>query len=390
MSQGPLALGMVLKDRLSFRPKKIRDLAGFKAILAKAKAVEKRLVAASRGRADMAYGYYPGCSLEHSAAAYDDSTRAVARALGIDLVELDDWNCCGATEYIGLSRTGAYALIGRNLALAEAQLAGKNGGTKAVLAAPCSACFLNLSKAEHYVESHPDLADQMNEALAAGGLHHTPGTVEVRHLVEVLVTDLGFEAIRGKVQRPLHALRIAPYYGCLLTRPQIPGHVMDEAEYPTFLDDLLRALGAEVVDFPLKTHCCGGHMTQISADTANALLHRLLKNAAEYRADVIATVCPMCQLNLDAYQSQVNRAYGTDFELPILYFTQLMGLAFGLPAGALGLGKEIVSAGKALAKVGVAAPAPAPAPAKTLARKKGDKTLPMPRKKAPRGRVRAS
>jgi heterodisulfide reductase subunit B len=131
-------------------------------------------------------------------------------------------------------------------------------------------------------------------------------------------------------------------------------------------------------------------MTQISADTANALLHRLLKNAAEYRADVIATVCPMCQLNLDAYQSQVNRAYGTDFELPILYFTQLMGLAFGLPAGALGLGKEIVSAGKALAKVGVAPPAPAPAPAKPLARKKGDKTLPMPRKKAPRGRVRAS
>jgi heterodisulfide reductase subunit B len=338
----------------------------------------------------MVYGYYPGCSLEHSAAAYDDSTRAVARAMGIDLVELDDWNCCGATEYIGLSRTGAYALIGRNLALAEAQLAGRNGGTKAVLAAPCSACFLNLSKAEHYAESHPDLADQMNEALAAGGLHHTPGTVEVRHLVEVLVTDVGLEAIRAKVERPLHALRVAPYYGCLLTRPQIPGHVMDEAEYPTFLDDLLRALGAEVVDYPLKTHCCGGHMTQISADTANALLHRLLRNAAEYRADLIATVCPMCQLNLDAYQSQVNRAYGTDFELPILYFTQLMGLAFGLPAGALGLGKEIVSAGRALAKVGVAPPLPPPAPAKPLARKKGDKALPMPRKRAARGRARTS
>jgi len=337
----------------------------------------------------MAYGYYPGCSLEHSAAAYDDSTRAVARALGVDLVELDDWNCCGATEYIALSRTGAYALIGRNLALAEAQLAGKNGG-KAVVAAPCSACFLNLSKTEHYIESYPDLANQMNEALAAGGLHHTPGTVEVRHLVEVLVTDVGLDAIRAKVQRPLAALRVAPYYGCLLTRPQIPGHVMDEAEYPTFLDDLLRALGAEVVDFPLKTHCCGGHMTQISAETSNALLHRLLANAAEYRADLIATVCPMCQLNLDAYQSQVNRAYGTDFELPILYFTQLMGLAFGLEAGALGLGKEIVSAEKALAKVGVERPAPPPAPAKPAHRKKGDKALPMPRRKAHRGRARTS
>jgi heterodisulfide reductase subunit B len=338
----------------------------------------------------MAYGYYPGCSLEHSAAAYDDSTRAVARAMGVDLVELDDWNCCGATEYIALSRTGAYALVGRNLALAEAQLAGKNGGGKAVLAAPCSACFLNLSKTEHYAETHPDLADEMNAALAAGGLHHTPGTVEVRHLVEVLVTDVGLEAIRARVQRSLHALRVAPYYGCLLTRPQIPGHVMDEAEYPTFLDELLRALGAEVVDFPLKTHCCGGHMTQISADTSNVLLHRLLKSAAEYRADLIATVCPMCQLNLDAYQSQVNRAYGTDFELPILYFTQLMGLAFGLDAASLGLGKEIVSAGKALAKVGVERPAPPPAPAKPAARKKGDKTLPMPRRRTHRGRARTS
>jgi heterodisulfide reductase subunit B len=336
----------------------------------------------------MAYGYYPGCSLEHSAAAYDDSTRAVAKALGVDLVELDDWNCCGATEYIALSRTGAYALIGRNLALAERQVPRRNG--KAVLAAPCSACFLNLSKAEHYVAAYPDLADQMNDALAAGGLHYTPGSVEVRHLVEVLVTDLGYDAIRAKVQRPLSALRVAPYYGCLLTRPQIPGHGVDDAEYPTFLDDLLHALGADVVDFPLKTHCCGGHMTQISADTANALLHRLLKNAAEYQADLIATACPMCQLNLDAYQAQVNRAYDTNFELPILYFTQLMGLAFGLDAAGLGLGKEIVSAEKALAKIGVERPAPPPAPAKPAPRRKGDKTLPMPRRKAHRGRARTS
>ena len=336
----------------------------------------------------MAYGYYPGCSLEHSAAAYDDSTRAVAKALGVELVELDDWNCCGATEYIALSRTGAYALIGRNLALAESQLPRTNG--KAVLAAPCSACFLNLSKAEHYVATHADLASEMNEALAAGGLHYTPGSVEVRHLVEVLVTDLGYDAIRAKVQRPLSALRVAPYYGCLLTRPKIPGHGVDDAEYPSFLDELLHALGADVVDFPLKTHCCGGHMSQISADTANMLLHRLLKNATDYRADIIATACPMCQLNLDAYQAQVNRAYETSFDLPILYFTQLMGLAFGLDAAGLGLGKELVSAEKALAKIGVARPAPPPAPAKPAHRKKGDKALPMPRRKAHRGRARTS
>jgi heterodisulfide reductase subunit B len=336
----------------------------------------------------MAYGYYPGCSLEHTAAAYDDSTRAVAKALGVELVELDDWNCCGATEYIALSRTGAYALIGRNLALAERQVPRTNG--RAVLAAPCSACFLNLSKTEHYVARYPELAEQVNEALASGGLHYTPGSVEVRHLVEVLVSDVGLAAIRARVQRPLSALRVAPYYGCLLTRPQLPGHGVDDAEYPTFLDDLLHVLGADVVDFPLKTHCCGGHMTQISADTANALLHRLLKNAAEYRADIIATACPMCQLNLDAYQAQVNRAYDTSFDLPILYFTQLMGLAFGLDAADLGLGKEIVSAETALAKIGVERPAPPPAPAKPAHRKKGDKSLPMPRRKAHRGRARTS
>jgi heterodisulfide reductase subunit B len=336
----------------------------------------------------MAYGYYPGCSLEHTAAAYDDSTRAVAKALGVELVELDDWNCCGATEYIALSRTGAYALIGRNLALAERQVPRTNG--RAVLAAPCSACFLNLSKTEHYVARYPELAEQVNEALASGGLHYTPGSVEVRHLVEVLVSDVGLAAIRARVQRPLSALRVAPYYGCLLTRPQLPGHGVDDAEYPTFLDDLLHVLGADVMDFPLKTHCCGGHMTQISADTANALLHRLLKNAAEYQADLIATACPMCQLNLDAYQAQVNRAYDTHFELPILYFTQLMGLAFGLDAATLGLGKEIVSAETALAKIGVARPAPPPAPVRPVHRKKGDKALPMPRRKAHRGRARTS
>jgi heterodisulfide reductase subunit B len=336
----------------------------------------------------MAYGYYPGCSLEHSAAAYDDSARAVAKALGVELVELDDWNCCGATEYIALNRTGAYALIARNLALAEAQLPKANG--RAVLAAPCSACFLNLSKAEHYLELHPELERQMNEALAAGGLHHTPGTVEVRHLMEVLVTDVGLDGVRARVQRPLSALRIAPYYGCLLTRPEIPGHVVDEAEYPTFLDELLRVLGAEVVDFPLKTHCCGGHMTQVNEETANALLYRLLRSAAEYRADLIATVCPMCQLNLDAYQAQVNRAFETSYELPVLYFTQLMGLAFGLEAAALGLGKEIVSAQTALAKIGVEEPAPPPAPARPAPRKKGDKSLPMPRRRSGRGRVRSA
>ena len=329
----------------------------------------------------MAYGYYPGCSLSHSAAPYDLSTRAVARALGLELQELQDWNCCGATEYIALNRTAAYALVGRNLALAEAQLAPENGRPRQ-LVAPCSACFLNLKKVDAYVARHSELRGPFDASLTAGGLRYDAGSVVVRHLLETLVTDVGLDAIRKRVTHPLTALRVAPYYGCLLTRPDLAGHGSEDAEYPQSLDDLLRAVGAEVVDFPLKTHCCGGHMTQISAGTAYTLIHRLLSSAAEYRADVIVAACPMCQLNLDAYQSAVNKAYGEHFEIPVLYFTQLVGLALGLGAEALGLGREMVPAREALAKIGVSEP-PAPATPRPAQRKKGDKSLPMPTRRKP-------
>jgi heterodisulfide reductase subunit B len=332
------------------------------------------------------YAYFPGCSLQHSAAAYDISTRAVARALGMELEEIDDWNCCGATEYIALNRPAAYALVARTLALAERQFVqdGKGNGrapearARPQLLAPCSACFLNLSKADYYMGKFGELEQLANQALAAGGLHYNPGSLEVRHLVDAIVNTIGLDRIRAQVARPLKGLRVAPYYGCLIVRPNIPGHTFDDPEYPTHLDDLMGALGAEVVDFPLKAHCCGGHMTQISAEVAYELIYQLIKNAADYEADIIVTLCPMCQLNLDAYQGQMNRHFGTKYHIPILYFTQVMGLAFGMPAKALGLGSELVSAAQALAKIGVEAPPPAAAPAKPARRKKGDKSLPMP------------
>lgn len=328
----------------------------------------------------MRYGYYPGCSLERSAAPYAVSSHAVASALGLELEEIQDWNCCGATEYFALHRSAAYALVGRNLALAQAQLA--NGLGPPTLVAPCSACFLNLRKTAHSMAAHPKLGRDVNEALSAGALHFDPGTLQVRHLLEVLVADVGLEAIRTKLKRPLAGLRVVPYYGCLLTRPVFPGlpEAAADPEYPMLLDDLLAALGADVVDFPQKTHCCGGHMTQISADTAYALIFSLLRSAAEYKADVIAVICPMCQLNLDGYQGQVNQAKGARFELPVLYFTQLLGLALGLRARDLGLGREIVSARTALAKIGVQVPAPAAGGTPPARRKKGDPSLPMPRR----------
>jgi heterodisulfide reductase subunit B len=315
----------------------------------------------------MRYGYFPGCSLTHSAQPYDLSTREVAGALGLALEEIEDWNCCGATEYASVHKTSAYALVGRNLALASQQ------GLEQVVA-PCSLCYLNLRKLDHLMADHARVRSLTDDVLAAGGLRYAPGSLRVRHLLDTVVEDIGLETIRQNVSRPLAGLRVAPYYGCLIVRPKLNGGAADP-EYPTQMDRLLEALGAEVADFPLKTHCCGGHMTQISAATAYELIRRLLQGAVECRADVIVTACPMCQLNLDAYQGQVNRHFGTDFRIPVLFFTQMIGLAMGLSPGRLGLGREVVPAAAALAKIGQARPAE-PEPPR---RKRDDKSLPMPR-----------
>jgi heterodisulfide reductase subunit B len=293
----------------------------------------------------MRYAYYPGCSLERSAASYHKSAMAVADKLGLVFQEVDDWNCCGATEYFAINQLPAYALVARNLALVPDELE--------EMIAPCSACYVNLKKTEKYMGKYPDLAAQVNEALAAGGLGYSPGRLKVRHLLDVIANDVGYDAIAQDVVKPLSGLRVAPYYGCLVVRPE---NGFDNPEYPTSLDCLLRALGAEVVDYPLKAQCCGGHMTQISDQVAYELIRRLLHNSAEYHADVIACVCPMCQLNLDAYQANVNRHFGTDYRIPVLYFTQLMALAFGIDAREAGLGSEIVSAHSCLAKIDVEIP----------------------------------
>ena len=293
----------------------------------------------------MKYAYYPGCSLERSAASYQVSTMAVADKLGLAFQEIADWNCCGATEYFSINLLPAYALVARNLALVPDDLT--------ELAAPCSACYVNLKKTDKYMHKYPELGAQVNEALAAGGLHYKPGRLQVRHLLDIIVNDVGYQTVAEQVVKPLSGLRVAPYYGCLIVRPD---GGFDNPEQPTSLDRLLRALGAEVIDYPLKAQCCGGHMTQISANVAYELIRRLLHNAAEYKADLIACLCPMCQLNLDAYQGNVNKHFGANYNLPILYFTQLMALAFGVPAKEAGIGSEIVSANAALAKIGMEAP----------------------------------
>jgi len=293
------------------------------------------------------YAYYPGCSLEVNSAAYDVSVRAVADHLLIELEELDDWNCCGATEYFSQDELTACAVIARNLALVDPKLN--------QLIAPCAACYLNLKKTDKLMADNAEMGEQVNQCLAAGGLKYDPGRVWVRHLLDVIHDDIGEAAVREKVVRPLTGLRIAPYYGCQVVRPITEG---DNTEYPMKMDRLFTWLGAEVVDYPVKAHCCGGHMTQISEPQAFELIRRLLQSAAEYEADMILCMCPMCQLNLDAYQARVNGFFKTNFKVPIIFFTQMLGVAFGLDPAKLGFGKEIVAARPVLeAKLGAAATA---------------------------------
>lgn len=281
----------------------------------------------------MKYAYYPGCSLECNAAAYDVSTRAVADLLGIKLLEIDDWNCCGATEYFSQDELVATSVIARNLALVDPKLD--------QLVAPCAACYLNLKKTDQLMADNPQINAKVNQCLAAGGLSYEAGRVKVRHLLDVIYNDLGETAVRDKVVKPLKGLRIAPYYGCQVVRPF--GDI-DNTEYPMEMDELFTWLGAEVVDYPVKAHCCGGHMTQISEPQAFELIRRLLQSAVDYEADMILCMCPMCQLNLDGYQGRVNGFFNTNFNMPIIYFTQMLGVAFGIEPAKLGFGKELVSA----------------------------------------------
>lgn len=283
------------------------------------------------------YAYYPGCSLESMATSYHASTLEVARALDLEFKELEDWNCCGATAYFHIDEILAHALCARNLAMAE-----KEGLD---LVAPCSGCYKNLYFTSAHMKKDPDLAEHINYALAEDNLH-VAGTSKVHHLLEVFVKEVGVEEIRKRVTQPLKNLRVAPYYGCQILRPR-KDH--EEIEHPQFFEDLLSAMGATPVDFPLKMRCCGGSLIITHRKAALTMVNNLLQSATNNGAQVIATVCPLCQINLECYQNQVNREFGKEFSLPILYFTQLLGLALGIPAERLKIGTEMVSAEPVLA-----------------------------------------
>jgi heterodisulfide reductase subunit B len=285
------------------------------------------------------YAYYPGCSLETMAASYHFSSMEVAHKLGIELEEIEDWNCCGATAYSKVDELLATVLCARNLALAERQ------GLDIV--APCNACYKNLWTTNAALRRDPDLAEHMNYALEADDLHYD-GTVEVTHIMNAFVTDGALESIRSKAGQRIKGLRVAAYYGCQIVRPRRPGVELAEADAPTYFEALLRAAGADPVPFPCKARCCGAALMVTNRRAAVQMLRDVLQSAVDGGADVIATACPLCQTNLECYQGEVNHAYGTHYAVPVLYFTQLLGLALGVGARRLGIGKELVSADEAL------------------------------------------
>ncbi len=284
----------------------------------------------------MKYAYFPGCSLKGTGKAYEESLLEVLRALGVEVQELTDWNCCGATAYMAVDEMKAFTLASRNLAIAERQ------GDE--LMAPCAACYLVLMKTQHYVQEYPKVREAVHRGLGAIGLRYD-GKVKVRHPLDIFVNDVGLDAVKARVKQPLKGLKVATYYGCQVVRPYA---TFDAQDYPVTMDRILEAVGAEMVHYPLKTKCCGGSLTGTVTEVGARLGHILRAEAKRQGADILSTACPLCQFNLDAYQDKRAGQWYEPVKMPVVYFTQLMGLAFGIPAGKLGLGRNIVSATPAL------------------------------------------
>ncbi len=284
------------------------------------------------------YAYYPGCSLHSTGSEYDVSFRAVCGKLGVDIEEVKGWVCCGTSPAHCTSRLLSLALPFENLCLAE-----RMGMTDVV--APCAACFARLKTAQYEAAEDPKIAGQISEALEKP----LPKSINVLSPLEIFCNGVD---ISEAVTQQLSELKVVCYYGCLLTRP---AKVMqfDECEYPMAMDDLLRSLGITTLDWSYKTDCCGGALAMTRTDVVLKLTRDILDEAKAVGANAIAVACPLCHVNLDTRQEEVEKEYDTSYGLPVFYFTQLMALAFGVPSDKLGLRKHFISAEKLLSGVGL-------------------------------------
>ena len=283
------------------------------------------------------YTYYPGCSDEATGVAYGITIKTIAEALDLELNELEDWNCCGTSPYHAAEELEAICVAGRNLVLAE------EAGLDIVTG--CNACYVTLANTNKILNQNLEIKAKANEAFAEANLKFNGG-VNVRHFLEVVINDVGYEEIASRISKKLDGLKVACYYGCQLTRP---GFGFDDKENPQSMDKLVEALGATPIQFEMKARCCSASLVMSEEELALGLINKILKNAVDAGADIIITACPLCQLNLDAYQKKAKKKNNEDYEIPVLFFTQLLGIALGLPEKELALKKGVVSSKKVLA-----------------------------------------
>jgi len=288
----------------------------------------------------MKYILYPGCCLEGNGKPCGESILSVFKALDSPLEELKDWGCCGATAYMSVDELKSFTLCSRNMAMAIAQYGAAAKGALH-LVAPCSACYSLMIKTQHYIEEKPEIGKVVKAALKEVGLEseglHT--RVTIRHPLDVLVNDIGLERIKEKAKKSLKGLKVACYYGCLLVRPY---NTFDSAYNPVTMDRLAAALGAEPVDWPLKTRCCGATLSGTIPGVGTRLSYLILKEAKKRGAEWVLTACPVCQMDLECFQDQMNKRFNDDIQIPVLYFSQLVGMAFEIPNKEIGLQRLLI------------------------------------------------
>lgn len=290
----------------------------------------------------MKFSYMPGCSLKTGGVEYDMALQAVAKRLNMDLVEVDDWNCCGATPVSSSGKVLSLVLSARNLALSQTK--GRD------MIVPCNGCYSKLARAAKVLDGSADsmFTGKVLDLLEKAGFSH-PGVVRVRHPIEVVLNEVGLKVVESEVINPLSELKVVLYYGCLFSRPgDITG--VSKGLYPTGMDEIIASLGGEALPFRQKTKCCGGALLLPRPEVTMELTKRLLEEAAALGADCIVTPCPLCSITLDGKQWDIRKRYATDFDIPVLYFPQLMGLAFGINPRELGLNKNFVSTKRLLGK----------------------------------------
>jgi len=285
-----------------------------------------------------AIAYYPGCSLHGTSAEFDASFRATAAALGLDLVEIPGWECCGNTAAHSINR-----LLGVALPVNELVKVEKDLGLDAV-AVPCAACFSRFKTGAHEVAGDPQVADDVRAVV--GRAYN--GGVTVQNLVDVYHDAVGLEQLAAKATRPFHGLRVACYYGCLLTRPP-KVTLAEDPEYPTHMDAVAKAVGCEPVEWNYKTDCCGASLALTEQGIVDDLTGRIVADARACGAEAIVVACPLCQVNLDGRQTEIARKRPDWQSVPVVFLSQLVGRAIGLDDKTLGLKKHLVDVMRVMA-----------------------------------------